>query len=188
MTLSKHLAQWNSEDPELAYALSSRHYYDEGVFRREVEAIFKPAWHFAGHRSEVKKPGDFIKVDVLDQSVLVIRGRDGVVRAFHNVCQHRGTRLVDERRGKINRMIQCPYHGWCYEMDGKLRHAPNSESIKGFDPSVVSLQPVQVEEVSTFLFINLDVNAAPMRDEVEGSHEVISRHFPDLEYLELVEE
>ena len=82
MTLSKPLAQWRFPDPEQAFSLSSRHYYDEGVFRREIEAIFYPAWHFAGHRSEVAEPGDFIKVDVFDQSVLVICGQDGVVPCF----------------------------------------------------------------------------------------------------------
>ena len=125
---------------------------------------------------------------MLDQSILVIKGKDNEVRAFHNVCQHRGTRLVDERRGTINRMIVCPYHAWSYELDGSLRSAPNSESILGFDPGAVSIPRVQVEEVSAFLFINLDLNATPMRDDVKGSHEVISRQFPDHEELELVGE
>ena len=85
-------------------------------------------------------------------------------------------------------MIVCPYHAWSYELDGSLRSAPNSDSILGFDPGAVSIPQVQVEEVSAFLFINLDLDAAPMRDDVKGSHDIISRHFPDHEELELVGE
>ena len=188
MSLSKPLTQWQSDDPEQAYNLPSRYYYDEGVFRREIEAIFYPAWHFAGHRSEISEAGDFIKVDVFDQSVLVIRGNDGVARAFHNVCQHRGTRLVDQRRGKINRVIRCPYHAWSYQLDGKLRHAPRSDSIKGFEPGAISLSPVAIEEFSTFLFVNLDASAGSLRDDVGESADLLARHFPDLEDLELVDE
>ena len=186
--LSKPLAQWRPGDPERAHAFPSRYYYDEGVFRREIEAVFHPAWHFAGHRSEIREPGEFIKVDVFDQSVLVIRGQDGVARAFHNVCQHRGTRLVEERRGRIEHVIRCPYHAWSYHFDGRLRHAPRSESVRGFDPGAISLAPVPVEELSSFLFVNLDPKARPFRDEVGGAAPMLARHFPDLEDLELVNE
>ena len=188
MTPSKPLAQWRPGDPELSHAFPSRYYYDPGVFQREIGAIFHPAWHFAGHRSEVSEPGDFIKVDVFDQSVLVVCGRDGVARAFHNVCQHRGTRLVEERRGRIEHAIRCPYHAWSYHLDGRLRHAPRSEAVRGFDPGAVSLAPVRVEEVASFLFVNLDPDAAPFRDDVGASAALIARHFPDLEDLELVDE
>ncbi len=188
MSLSKPPKHWESGDPERAHALPSRYYYDEGVFRQEIEAIFYPAWHFAGHRSEVAEAGDFIKVDVFDQSVVVVRGADDVVRAFHNVCQHRGTRLIDERRGKIDQGIRCPYHAWTYQLDGKLHHAPRSELIRGFDSGAISLSPVQVEEFSTFLFINLDPNAKPLRDDVGGALDLLAQHFPDQADLELVGE
>ena len=189
MSLNKPLDQWEPGDPEQAHALPSRYYYyDEGVFRQEIEAIFYPAWHFAGHRAEVAEAGDFIKVDVFDQSVVVVRGDDGVVRAFHNVCQHRGTRLIDERRGKIDSVIRCPYHAWSYRLDGRLRHAPRSDEIKGFDPAAISLSPVQVEEFSNFLFVNLDPTAKPLRDDVNGALDLIAQHFPDQGDLELAGE
>ena len=188
MIPSKPLAQWCPGDPEQAHAFPSRYYYDAGVFQREVGAIFYPAWHFAGHRSEVSEPGDFIKVDVLDQSVLVVCGEDGVARAFHNVCQHRGTRLVEERRGRIERVIRCPYHAWAYRLDGRLRHAPRSEAVQGFDPGAVSLAPVRIEEVSSFLFVNFDPDATSLREEVGASAALMARHFPDLPDMELVDE
>ena len=188
MIPSKPLAQWCPGDPEQAHAFPSRYYYDAGVFQREVGAIFYPAWHFAGHRSEVSEPGDFIKVDVLDQSVLVVCGEDGVARAFHNVCQHRGTRLVEERRGQIERVIRCPYHAWAYRLDGRLRHAPRSEAVQGFDPGAVSLAPVRIEEVSSFLFVNFDPDATSLREEVGASAALMARHFPDLPDMELVDE
>ena len=169
MIPSKPLAQWRPGDPEQAYAFPSRYYYDAGVY---TSGKWRRSSTPPGtSRVTVRKcasPGDFIKVDVLDQSVLVVCGEDGVARAFHNVCQHRGTRLVEERRGRIAHVIRCPYHAWAYRLDGRLRHAPRSEAVRGFDPGTVSLAPVRIEEISSFLFINLDPDAVSFREEVGG--------------------
>ena len=81
---------------------------------------------------------DFVKFDLLDQSILVVKGESGNVYASHNVCQHRGTQLINERRGKIKQAIICPYHAWTYQLDGRLRKAARTEHLKDIDPARIS--------------------------------------------------
>ena len=183
----KH-TDWQIGDPEVARTLPSRFFYDPDIFEREAEAIFHSSWHCVCHRSEIENPGDFVKFDLLDQSVLVIRGDDGQAHALHNVCQHRGTRLIEERRGRIKRMIICPYHAWSYKFDGKLRNAPRTECLKGFEPLDYALKPVRIEELGGFYFVNMDPNAAPLSEEMDGALDEMRSFFPDLDDIAFVEE
>ena len=112
---------WNPGNPERAMSLPARYFYDEGVFREEREKIFYPAWHSVAHESEFEEVGSYVVTDIFDQSVIVMRGADGQLRAFHNACQHRGNRLLHDRRGKTHAVIRCGYHSWCYNQDGTLR-------------------------------------------------------------------
>jgi choline monooxygenase len=184
---TKHTG-WQVGDPELARTLPSRFFYDPDIFDREAEAIFHTSWHCVCHRSEIENPGDFVKFDLLDQSVLVIQGDDGQAHALHNVCQHRGTRLIEERRGRIKRMIICPYHAWSYKFDGKLRNAPRTECLKGFEPLDYALKPVRIEELGGFYFVNMDPNAAPLSEEMDGALDEMRSFFPDLDDIAFVEE
>jgi len=183
----KH-TDWQSGDPEVARTLPSRFFYDPDIFEREAETIFHSSWHCVCHRSEIENPGDFVKFDLLDQSVLVIQGNDGQAHALHNVCQHRGTRLIEERRGRIKRMIICPYHAWSYKFDGKLRNAPRTECLKGFEPSDYALKPVRIEELGGFYFINMDPDARPLAEEMDGALDEMRPFFPDLDDIAFVEE
>ena len=92
---------WPDTEPERALTLPARYFYDEEIFKAERERIFYPGWHCVGHANELAEPGQFLTFDILDQTIVVLRGDDGVIRAFHNVCQHRGNRLLGERRGKL---------------------------------------------------------------------------------------
>ncbi len=103
-------ADWTPGDPETAHTLPSRYFYDRDIFEREKETIFYRAWHPVAHRNMVAEPGDFVTHDIFDQSVIVVAGRDGQARAFHNVCQHRGNRLLMARRGTLRGPIRCSYH------------------------------------------------------------------------------
>ena len=86
---------WDHSDPTTGYSMPAPFFFDPEVFAAEREAIFLRCWHLVGHRSEFREPGAFVCQDILDQSVVVTTGRDGVVRAFHNACRHRGNRLVN---------------------------------------------------------------------------------------------
>lgn len=179
---------WNWNTPETSLTLPSRYYFDQEIFDREAETIFFPSWHCACHDTEVPNAGDFVKFDLLDQSIIVIRGDDDVVRGFFNVCQHRGTELVQERRGQFKRLITCPYHAWSYQFDGTLRKAPRSEGLEGFNPADYGLKPVRCEEYGGFWYINMNLDATPVAEEFAGALDAMRPYFPDLDDIEFVEE
>lgn len=180
--------EWHWDRPETALTLPSRYYYDRDIFEREVETIFYPSWHCVCHDSEVEKPGDFVKFDMIDQSIIVVRGDDGVVRGFYNVCQHRGTQLVQERRGQFKRLITCPYHAWSYKFDGGLRAAPRSDLLEGFNGADYGLKPVRCENYGGFWYINMDMDAEPVAQTFSGALEAMRPYFPDLDDIAYVSE
>ncbi|MGH6953628.1 MAG: aromatic ring-hydroxylating oxygenase subunit alpha [Alphaproteobacteria bacterium] len=145
-------------DPARSYTLPSRYYHDPAVFEREREAVWARSWLLVGHGEKVREPGDYLTAELADERVIVIRGRDGTLRAFYNVCQHRAHQLL-EGSGHAS-VITCPYHGWSYQSDGRLRSARECEKVDGFEPGAFSLKPVRVELFCGFMFVNLDA-AAP---------------------------
>ena len=172
--------EWSISDQNAGYSLPSRYFYDENVFQREKSKIFFKSWHLVGHMNELREPGSFVTHDIFDQSVIVIAGREGKIRAFHNVCQHRGNRLVEARRGK-SPTLTCGYHAWTYALDGCLRGAPNVQGIADFRKSDHGLKPVRVEIFASFVFVNLDRDAKPiavMAPEADGE---LRRFIPDLD-------
>ena len=179
---------WSFSSPETALTLPSRYFFDPEVFQAEKDRIFMSSWHLIGHKSELSEPGQFIVCDVFDQSIVATLGRDGKIHAFHNVCQHRGNRLVEERRGKSNGVFRCSYHSWCYGLDGSLRSAPRSERMTDFKKENHGIPPVRVEEFAGFLFFNLDPKAPPMRDSFPGAEETMLERFPDVQDVRLVGE
>ena len=144
--------------PGRSYTLPGHFYYEPAVFAHEKEAIFYRTWQYAGHVSQLAEPGSYITQDVGDESVIVLRDGSGELRAFYNVCQHRAHRLL-EGEGRLKTVITCPYHAWCYGLDGGLRAARNSDGVAGFDKSAFSLRPVRVEELCGFVYVNLDPDA-----------------------------
>ena len=179
---------WTPAAPERALTLPARYFYDPAVFAAERERIFYPAWHCVAHISELAEPGSYAVLDILDQSVVVTRGDDGQLRAFHNVCQHRGNRLLDARRGKLGSVIRCGYHSWCYGRDGALKSAPRTERLPDFDKRDYGLKPVNTEILADFVFINLDPDAAPLASVAPGAEAEMRRYLPDLHDMRLIEE
>ncbi|MEQ8666420.1 MAG: aromatic ring-hydroxylating dioxygenase subunit alpha [Rhodospirillales bacterium] len=179
---------WDPADPETALTLPSKYYFDREIFDREAETIFFPSWHCVCHVSEITNKGDFVKFDLLDQSVIVMRGEDGQIHAYHNVCQHRGTRLIEARRGSVKKLIVCPYHGWGYGHDGCLLNAPRTQNLKGFDKSDYGLKHVSAEVYASFVYINMDPKARSFADQMRGAEETMRPFFPDLDDVELVNE
>jgi choline monooxygenase len=180
-------ASWSIEDQRAGYALPARFFYDDAVFEQEKSKIFFKSWHLVAHVNELREPGSFVTHEIFEQSVLVVAGRDGVVRAFHNVCQHRGNRLVEMRRGKVS-MLTCGYHAWTYSLDGCLRGASHTQSVPGFDKAAHGLKPIQVAVFASFVFINLDPAAKPISEMAPGAEAEIRRFIPDLDSLTLLNE
>ena len=124
-------------------------------FRRERERIFRRRWLCAGREERLAEPGDYLLRNVEPDSVLIVRGDDGELRAFHNVCRHRGTRLCNEAAGRFSGAIRCPYHRWTYALDGRLKAAPSMSGVAGFDPIDYPLHPVPLARWEGLLFIHL---------------------------------
>jgi len=135
---------------ERAHGLPAAAYHDRAVFDRERALIFDRAWLCVGRESDVTHPGEWLRAAVLGEGIVVVRGADLVLRAFYNVCRHRGLPLLDGPCGR-QQELQCPYHGWTYELTGALRSAPNAHA--SFDHSAHGLAPVRVEVWQGFVFV-----------------------------------
>ena len=163
------------------FSLPPAWYADPEIYRRETESVFYGSWRLAAHHSELLNPGDFVTVDFCHESLLVVRGGDGVLRGFYNVCQHRGHRLIGPRRGNLKTVMICPYHAWTYNLDGGLRGAPNSDNVAGFDPRRIRLRAINVDECGGFVWANTDLDADPVDAFAPGLHEALRRYVPDLD-------
>ena len=130
-------------------------YHDPEYFRVEMERLIRPAWQIVCHANDIKEAGAWRTLEILGESILVIRGGDGAVRAFANVCRHRGSRLVDGEAGCTKRLT-CPYHAWTYGADGRLVAVPSREDYPGLDPDGLGLLPVELEAWHGFLFVRLE--------------------------------
>jgi phenylpropionate dioxygenase-like ring-hydroxylating dioxygenase large terminal subunit len=137
-------------------------YSDPAVLRLEQERIFHRLWQYAGRADQVDEPGAFFTARAGDVPVVVVRGRDGGLRGFVNVCRHRGS-LVCEGEGR-RETLQCPYHAWTYDLDGSLRAAPRADREPGFDRAELGLLPVAVDSWGPFVFVNPDAEAAPLAE------------------------
>ncbi|MEM8687981.1 MAG: aromatic ring-hydroxylating dioxygenase subunit alpha [Pseudomonadota bacterium] len=165
-------------DAGRSYTLPAWMYYEAETLRDERDAIFLKSWNYVAHISELKEPGQYVTAEIIDQRIYVIRTRDGDLKAFFNVCQHRGHSLL-RGKGKARNLLVCPYHSWSYDHDGALRASPNCEHVKDFDKTAFSLPEVRVEVFAGFVFVNLDPEARPMGEVYPGAEERLLRHCPD---------
>ena len=159
-------------------ALRAKYYVDEEILARERERLFFRTWQYACHVSEVEKPGAYAATDILGQNVFVVRGDGGDIKAFHNVCPHRGHKLVE---GAGNRkIIVCPYRQWSYSLDGKLRHQRRTASGLTPETAQIRLRPVRVDRLLDFVLVNLDPNAESIAEYWPGLEALVRNAIPDL--------
>ena len=145
-------------------ALEPRLYTDPGLLEAEQELIFERTWQLAGHVSQLPKPGSYITARAGTQPVLVVRDDDDQLRAFKNVCRHRGSRLLSGS-GQCKAAIRCRYHGWTYRLDGSLIGVPEGMSFdQKIDKSRFGLMPARVEAMCGLVFVNLDNDATPLSE------------------------
>ena len=155
-------------------ALSPHLYRDPEVLEVEQRQIFARTWQFAGHISQLAGTGSYITTQAGVEPVLVLRDGEGELRAFRNVCRHRGSRLLSGS-GDCGKAIRCRYHGWTYRFDGELIGVPEGRAIPGLDKSSLGLFPARVEVMSGLVFVNLDVHATPLAEQVGGLPERLER-------------
>ena len=147
-------------------------YSDPAVLRLERERIFRRTWQYAGRADQVAEPGAFFTCDLAGVPVVVVRDEGQSLRAFLNVCRHRGS-LVCEGEGK-RASLQCPYHAWTYGLDGSLRAAPRSDRVPDFDREQLGLVPVLVDAWGPFVFVNPDAGAAPLAETLGELPELVA--------------
>jgi phenylpropionate dioxygenase-like ring-hydroxylating dioxygenase large terminal subunit len=141
--------------PEPELSLPGWIYRDPEFFAVEMERVIRPAWQIVCHTNEIASPGEWRTLDYLGESIIALRGDDGGVRAFHNVCRHRASRLVSGGEGCARRLT-CPYHAWTYALDGRLIGVPHKSDYPGLDPSTLGLIPVEAEIWRGFVFVRLE--------------------------------
>jgi Rieske 2Fe-2S family protein len=143
-----------------ARTLPASLYTSPGVLKLEQEGLFSKMWVCAGREADIPAAGDYFTHQIAGESVIVLRGGDGAVRAFYNVCRHRGARLLDAACGKGLSRVVCPYHAWTYRLDGTLTQVPRMD--EGFAREAFGLVPVRAGTWAGFIFINLDDAAEPL--------------------------
>jgi phenylpropionate dioxygenase-like ring-hydroxylating dioxygenase large terminal subunit len=137
-------------------------YTDPAVLRLERERVFRRTWQYAGRTDQAAEPGSYLTTDAGGTPIVVVRGKDTVLRAFLNVCRHRGS-LVCEGEGR-HETLQCPYHAWTYDLDGSLRAAPRADLEPGFEREALGLVAIAVDTWGPFLFVNPDPDASPLAE------------------------
>lgn len=128
-------------------------YLDDDFLALEREHIFMPSWQIVCHVADLPAPGDYQCLDFMGESVVVVRGRDDRIRAFHNVCRHRAARLLDGPGGTCAGRITCPYHAWTYDLDGRLTGVPRDDQYDALDKTDHGLKPVELEIFLGFIFV-----------------------------------
>ncbi|KUL51419.1 2Fe-2S ferredoxin [Streptomyces sp. NRRL F-4489] len=155
--------------PSLIRTLPGRSYTDPGLFRREQELIFERLWICAVRTTDLPRPGAFRTVRVGRESVLITRDRAGRLRAFLNVCRHRGAQLCTEESGTVRRSLQCPYHAWTYDLDGRLIAAPNLQRMPDLDRTERGLVTVPLREWLGYAWVCLADDPPSFEDTVVGA-------------------
>jgi phenylpropionate dioxygenase-like ring-hydroxylating dioxygenase large terminal subunit len=156
-------------DPDEGWSLPAWTYGDAEFFSVEMERVLRPSWQVVCHLSDVPSPGSWHTLEFLGESIIVVRGKDDQVRAFTNVCRHRGSRLVDGSSGCAKKLV-CPYHAWTYELDGRLAGVPGKSRYPAFDTADHGLAPVEMEIWRGFIFVRLKAGG-PAVSEMMGPYE-----------------
>jgi phenylpropionate dioxygenase-like ring-hydroxylating dioxygenase large terminal subunit len=131
-------------------------YHSDALFDLEKQHVFREHWQIACHVSDLPEPGNYITLDIVGERALILRGQDGQVRAFHNICKHRGSRLVADDKGACRNALVCPFHGWVYNLDGTLRGPSRPHSFPPLDKVAFGLTPLETEIWMGFVFIRFE--------------------------------
>lgn len=166
------------------WSLPAWTYHDEEFHQVELDRVFRPSWQVVCHISDIAGPGDWHTLDYCGESVILVRGADDVLRAFTNVCRHRGSRLVDGASGCAKKLV-CPYHAWTYDLDGRLTGVPDRASYPTLDRNRAGLVPVELEVWRGFIFVRLEDDGGPTVAQQMAPYEamVAPYRFEELEAL-----
>jgi len=163
-SIAEILSTYDDHAPlERASTIPGPWYVDPRMAELERQTVFSKTWQLIGRVDQLQQPGQFLRATVAGEPIVAVRGTDGQLRAFYNVCRHHAAAVVTEPCG-VAQILHCPYHGWNYGLDGALKGMPEFDGVENFDRKDHGLVPVRVDTWENFVFINLDPNAAPLRD------------------------
>jgi carnitine monooxygenase subunit len=166
--------------PARTRTLAARFYTDARILDREKELLLN-SWQLVGHAGQLENPGDFITLSLFDQNIFLVKDRAGDIRAFYNVCPHRGHQLVTGSGNKA--VLTCPYHAWTFGLDGALRGMQKRGNTDAPDRSTIGLSEIRVDRIVDFLFVNLDPDAQSLAEFAPGLEAQILACVPDLPNL-----
>jgi len=144
-----------------ASTIPAEWYTDARICALERRTVWSRTWQLVGRTAQVAEPGEFVTAEVAGEPVVVVRGADGVLRGFFNVCRHHAAAVMTAPCGKVDR-LRCPYHGWTYDLAGQLRGVPEFDGVAGFDRQATGLVPLGVATWESFVFVHLDPDPMPL--------------------------
>src|SRR6266566_4874536 len=165
---------YNPQDPlDHAWTIPSPWYFDPGIHELERQSLFAKSWQAVGRADQVRDKGNFFTADIAGEPIVVVRGEDGMLRGFYNVCRHHAAAVVTESQG-CAKQFRCPYHGWTYGNDGALKGMVEFEGVCDFERAKNGLVPVAVDTWENFVFVNLDGAAGPLPDFLANVPELVA--------------
>jgi choline monooxygenase len=166
--VQKILESYNHRAPLTeASTIPAPWYVDSRIAELENKTVFSTTWQMAGRTDQVEQPGQFVTASLAGEPIVVVRGNDGVLRGFYNVCRHHAAAVVTEPCGQAS-ILHCPYHGWNYGLDGSLKGMPEFDGVKNFDRQQNGLVPVRAEVWEKFVFVNLEPTAPSLNEFLGG--------------------
>src|SRR4051794_27423977 len=174
----REIALGYDPDPARSMSLRSDAYTESKWAAADLEAIFARSWQCVCHIAKLATPGSYVSATIAEMPIAVVRDRDGSLRAFYNVCKHRAHELLSG--SGTTGSISCPYHGWVYGLDGRLKGARRADRMETFETSEICLDQVQVEEFGGLVYLNLDPTALPLGDQAADLALEIERWAPDI--------
>ncbi|HET7747567.1 MAG TPA: aromatic ring-hydroxylating dioxygenase subunit alpha, partial [Vicinamibacteria bacterium] len=166
--LDELIAEYDPGAPlDRAWTIPAPWYTDPRVFALEKRTVLSRSWHFAARLDQLQAPGRFVTTEIAGEPLVVVRGKDEVIRGFFNVCRHHAAMVVTEDEGTAP-SLRCPYHGWTYALDGELRGTPDFDGVCEFDRGRNGLVPVETATWEGFVFVRLD-RAGPGLPEFLGA-------------------
>ncbi|MCA1578317.1 MAG: aromatic ring-hydroxylating dioxygenase subunit alpha [Acidobacteria bacterium] len=180
----------NDYDPnvplEQASTIPSSWYVNKELYELELKTVFSNTWQLAGRLDQLSQPGQYVTTDIGGEPIVVVRGSDGLLRAFYNVCRHHAAAVMTETEGKAAQ-LRCPYHGWTYSLEGELKGTPDFSGVCGFDRASNGLARVQVGEWEGWVFVKLDESSANSLEEFLTTNlikQITPLHLSNLHWFE----
>lgn len=164
LSVEQILKTYDAEAPlDKAFTIPGPFYTDERLAELERNFVFHRNWQVVCRTGQVAEPGQYFTAMLEGEPIIVVRGNDGVLRAFYNICRHHAAAVMPQQCGHAN-ILRCPYHGWSYGLDGALKGTPEFAGVADFDPKQNGLVPVQVGTWEQFVFVNLNPDARPLNE------------------------